>query len=42
MQVLDQNEQLLKLHLLDKRFKKSQLFDNIFSKEYGVHVWQIG
>jgi hypothetical protein len=33
MQVLDQNEQLLKLHLLDKRFKKYQLLDYIFSKE---------
>ncbi len=42
MQVLDQNEQLLELHLLDKRFKKCQLLDNIFSKENGVHVWQIG
>ncbi len=42
MQVLDQNEQLLELHLLDKRFKKYQLLDNIFSKENGVHVRQIG
>ena len=42
MQVLDQNEQLLELLLLDKRFKKCQLLDNIFSKENGVHVRQIG
>ena len=42
MQVLDQNEQLLELHLLDKRLKKYQLLDNIFSKENGVHVRQIG
>ncbi len=42
MQVLDQNEQLLELHLPDKRFKKCQLLDNIFSKENGVHVQQIG
>jgi hypothetical protein len=41
MQVLDQNEQLLKLLLLDKRLKKCQLLDNIFSKENGVHVRQI-
>ena len=41
MQVLDQNEQLLELHLLDKRLKKYQLLDNIFSKENGVHVQQI-
>jgi hypothetical protein len=42
MQVLDQNEKLLKLHMLDKRFKKCQLLNNIFSKENGVHVRQIG
>jgi hypothetical protein len=42
MQVLDQNEQLLKLYLLNKRLKKCQLLDNIFSKENGVHVRQIG
>jgi hypothetical protein len=42
MQVLDQNEQLLELHLLDKRLKKCQLLDNIYSKENGVHVRQIG
>ncbi len=42
MQVLDQNEQLLELHLLDKRLKKYQLLDNILSKENGVHVRQIG
>ena len=38
MQVLDQNEQLLELHLLYKRLKKYQLLDNIFSKENGVYV----
>ena len=30
---LDQNDQLLELHLLDKRLKNCQLLDNIFSKE---------
>ena len=33
MQFLDQNDQLLELHLLDKRLKNCQLLDNIFSKE---------
>jgi hypothetical protein len=30
---LDQNVQLLELHLLDKRLKNCQLLDNSFSKE---------
>jgi len=33
MQFLDQNDQLLELHLLDKRLKNCQLLYNIFSKE---------
>jgi hypothetical protein len=33
MHFLDQNVQLLELHLLDKRLKNCQLLDNIFSKE---------
>jgi hypothetical protein len=37
---LDRNESLLELQLLDKRFEKCQLLDNIFCKN-GVHVWQI-
>ncbi len=41
MQLLDQNEYLLKLQLVNKRFEKCQLLNNIFSQENGVHVWQL-
>ncbi len=34
--------QLLKLQMVDKGFRKCQLLDTIYSKENGVHVWQLG
>jgi hypothetical protein len=34
--------QLLELQMVDKCFGKCQLLNTIYSKENGVHVWQLG
>ncbi len=41
MQVLDQNDQLLKLQLLDKNIEKCQLLE-LKKVESLEHVWQLG
>ena len=40
--LLDKKNQLFENQMLDKGGGKCQLLDTIYSKENGVHVWQLG